>query len=220
MKKIITCSALLLLLGFTSSVLAQVQFGVKGGLNISTLSNYNKHFNDGSLSSVITPKIDNKQKFGFNSGLIAQIGVPHTDFFIQPELLFSNLGGKVEEKYKIVVSDMEFTNETKHSIHLNYLQIPIYAGYKFDMGVANLILGAGPYFAYGLWSSDDLFDDKEFKRFDAGISFMAGIELSKFQITAGYDCGVINKAKDKFWDNKKSYSLRNRNIKLSLGYFF
>jgi hypothetical protein len=54
------------------------------------------------------------------------------------------------------------------------------------------------------------------KRFDAGLSAMAGIEFSKFQITLGYDFGLVD-----VWKSAKNLSsIRNQNIKVSVGYFF
>lgn len=220
MKKGITCVFLLILLGFTSTSVAQVRFGVKGGLNISSLTSYDKVFRNKDLSEIIDIKIDNNKKLGFNMGIFAQIEVPYTDFFIQPEVLFTNIGSKVEEKYNTVIDGISLSHKDKHTMNLNYLQMPIYAGYKLNMGAANFIFGAGPYFSYALWGSDDIFDNKEFGRFDAGLSAMVGIELDSYQISFGYDLGLVNIGKDKVWNNKKSSSLCNRDIKISFGYFF
>jgi len=220
MKKAIASIFLFVLLGLTSTAVAQVQLGVKGGVNISSVSNYNKAFKSDLLSSDIDVKIDNKQKTGFNVGLFAQIDVAYTNFFIQPELLFTSQGAKANESYKTELGGIDFVNDNDHSITLNYFQVPIYLGYKLDLIVMDFIVGAGPYFAYGLWASDDLFDDKAFQRFDAGLALIAGFEISRLQITAGYDLGLTNGGKDKFWDGKKSSSLRNRNFKIGIGYFF
>jgi len=62
------------------------------------------------------------------------------------------------------------------------------------------------------------------ERFDAGLSAIAGIEFRKFQITLGYDLGLVDAMDVDGWKTMKDLaglsSIRNQNIKVSVGYFF
>ena len=67
-----------------SSLAFAQQFGIKGGMNVSSLSK------DAGLS-------DNKSKIGFNAGLFMNAPLGQ-NFSIQPEILYNNLGDKVTYK--------------------------------------------------------------------------------------------------------------------------
>ena len=215
MKKFLKVGLLAVLICFASSAQAQVKIGAKAGFNASSMSGWGDVM-DKSLGSGIGYSA--KFKPGFHAGLMIQVNFPDS-FFLQPELLFSNQGMKEELK---MAGQKESENST-----LNYLQLPIYAGCKFNAGPGlDVILGVGPYLAYGISGTDDVFDgdDGMLKRFDAGLSAMAGIEFSKFQITLGYDLGLVDAIGMDGWKETKKAagfsSIRNQNIKVSLGYFF
>jgi hypothetical protein len=194
MKNLIKTSFLsaFLLIAFVSQ--AQVECGIKGGLNVSSLSGYKKD--------------EAKYKSGFHAGLVAQINFPQSDFFIQPELLCSTEGMKTKNEGK-----------SKNST-LSYLQLPVYAGYKIDAGSGlNIIIGAGPYVGYGLNGTDKAFKTS-FNKLDYGFSGMAGFQIDKVQLTAGYDFGLAD-IRNKDWKKAKSTSaISNRNIKVSFAFFF
>ncbi len=59
---------------------SDVRFGIKAGMNVSSLSK------DGSLD-------DQKSKIGFNAGVFATIPVAES-FSIQPEVLYTQYGSK------------------------------------------------------------------------------------------------------------------------------
>jgi len=191
---------------------AQVKFGVKGGLNASSIAGMEKFLKLGNEAGGFGyDKIETSYKLGFHAGLMAQIDLPGTNVFFQPELLYSAQGVDAE-------ADGESDN-----VSLGYLQLPIYVGYKFNAGLGlDVIVGVGPYLAYGIYGNDDYFDT--FKRFDFGFSAMGGIQFNDLQITIGYDLGVINAADMDGWsDMKDAFDLSNicnRNFKVSVGYFF
>lgn len=160
---------------------AQIKFGPKAGLNLSTMT-----LKASGLS------IDPKTMVGFNVGVILEITLKD-NFILQPGVLFSTKGSK----YSVLGSDM--------SISPSFLEIPINGLYKFDLGSAKLFLFAGPYFAFGVGGSyktpDESKDisygsgeDKDMKSFDFGLNFGAGIEISNFQISAQYGLGLTNLA--------------------------
>jgi hypothetical protein len=90
------------------------------------------------------------------------------------------------------------TSTGKAAIKLNYIEIPIHLSYYSIVGPGLLYGGLGPYFAYGIGGRT--FDESSFgenaggyKRFDAGLSLMAGYRLKMGAIVElGYDLGLAN----------------------------
>ena len=215
MKKLKVIFVLCLLTAGVISSNAQVSFGVKGGLNTSTLSGYSDLIKSAEgmegMEGIEIGDVKTMSKLGFHVGVMAQLNLPVTNLFLQPELLYSSLGVKTE-----------YEGESENS-SLNYIQLPVYVGYKINAGLGlDVILGAGPYLGYGLSGDEDAFDI--FNRFDFGLSAMAGIQYNKLQITAAYDLGLTDNMGINGWKTAKDLyglsGISNRNIKVSLGYFF
>ncbi|MDR0865546.1 MAG: PorT family protein [Candidatus Symbiothrix sp.] len=209
MKKRMKFIVLLVFLSFGLTTQAQLRFGIKGGLNLSTLSDYSDVLKVKSLQ--LDDDMDGKalMRSGLHLGVLAQLDLP-LDFFVQPEVLFSLQG--VKEKI----------NGKSSTEALNYLQIPVYVGHKFNAGFGlDVIVGAGPYFAYGVSGTKNIFD--VFKQYDVGAAAMAGIQISKLQVTLNYDFGLID-IYDNVWETAKEVlknaTISNRNLKVSIGYFF
>lgn len=87
------------------------------------------------------------------------------------------------------------------SISMSYLQIPIFAAYKFNVSDnMKLVLKAGPYVSYGLFGSDiewydgettNIFDsDGGYNHFDAGVIAGVSLDFDKFMIGAEYSRGL------------------------------
>ena len=176
---------------------AQTRFGIKGGLNFSTVA-----LSGGT--GTITPD----SKTGFNLGVISEIPLA-TDFYLQPGLLFSTKGFK---------SDSE-------TFSTNHIDIPINALYKLHAGSIKVLGFAGPYIGYAVSgkgkyegiSSDIKFsgDNKVMNAFDLGLNFGAGVEISNFQITAQYGLGLTNLAV-----NSDSFTMKNKVFGVSVAYLF
>ncbi len=103
MKKLF--SILMVLAITTFSVQAQVGFGLKAGLNISTVRG--------------TDDEGTKSKIGANGGFFANIPAG-TNFAIQPEVFYSMEGAKLDG------SDVK--------LHLDYVNIPVLAQYRNESG--------------------------------------------------------------------------------------
>jgi hypothetical protein len=113
MKKTIFFTAALF---FMISAKSQgVHFGVKGGLNAS------------SLNSSPTNK-DMQSKIGFNVGLLGHIHTANKSWAVQPELYYSAEGAKSKDNNDV-------------STNLGFINIPVLAQYMFDNGFR---LEAGP----------------------------------------------------------------------------
>lgn len=105
MKKIIIFTATLFLL---SNAKAQdVHFGIKAGLNASSLNYKNNS--------------DMQTKIGFNAGLLAHIHTSSEMWAIQPELYYSAEGAKSK-------------SNSNESLNLGYLNLPVLIQYMFDNG--------------------------------------------------------------------------------------
>ena len=200
MKKIILAAAAVF--AFGSANAQETKFGVKGGLNIANLS--------GDIE-------DNSSKVGFHVGGFVEIKVSDK-FSVQPELLFSTQGTKVEE------SGNNFSS--KSTLNLSYLNIPVMAKYYVAEGFS---LEAGPQIGFltaakadftttqsGITVSGDEDVKDSFESIDFGVNFGAGYDFTK-NLSAGlrYNLGLANIAKDS-GDEKIS----NNVLSVSLGYKF
>ncbi len=171
-----------------------IQFGVKGGLNASSLSNIE----------------DAVGKLGFNAGVTADYQLAGS-LYVLSGLEYTTKGAEIS----IPGSIQDYTST------LSYLQLPIHAGYKISIADdTRLVLHAGPYLAYALSAKTkvgskktDIIDDMN--RFDAGLGVGAKAELGKISVGLGVDYGLttINK-------NTEDGKNRNVNASLSVGYKF
>ena len=192
--------------------IAQTTFGVRAGVNFQ---NINGKDYDGS-------DLDNKLKVGFNIGANAEIPVA-PEFYLQPGILFTTKGAK-------------FSNDSK--LNISYLEIPVNFLYKGALGSGKLLLGVGPYIAFGLggkvkgdnYSRDLKFKNEvtltEFaanpsvKRIDAGGNLLAGYEFSNklsFQLNAQLGMLKIN---SKITNPNMDGKYRNTGFGISAGYRF
>jgi hypothetical protein len=207
MKKVTKSLAIVLLLAIVSiSAQAQVKFGPRVGLNLSSMT---------LKSSGIS--IDPTSIAGINAGVQAEIALG--SFAIQPAFLMSMKGSK----YGISTVDA--------SIKPIYVEIPVNIVYKIGAGPLNVLLLAGPYVGYGIGGkakySDgtDSYneainfgsgDGDDMKPLDGGINLGGGVEISHFQVQAQYSIGLANLSPSTEGDAE----LKNRVFSVSLIYLF
>ncbi|MCT2563795.1 porin family protein [Chryseobacterium herbae] len=182
-----------------------VTFGVKGGMNVSSLSK------DEGLD-------DQKSKIGFNAGVFANIPVAES-FSIQPEVLYSQYGAKAD----YTVLGNKFSSSTK----LDYIAVPVMFQYNL---IPNLFVEAGPEFGFlvsaknkiknesnGNSSTSDNYKD-DLKSFNFGIGLGAGYYFTdNFGITARYVAGLTDVAKDR---PNGSDAVKNNTFQVGLAYKF
>lgn len=104
-----------------------VSIGVKAGGNLNSI------VGDDFLGN----KLDNDLKPGFHTGVFADLFVAE-GFYLQPALLFSTKGAT------------RTNNNVDYTQHLSYIEFPVNALFKPELGSGRLLLGAGPYVAYGV----------------------------------------------------------------------
>ena len=202
MKKIILTVAAVFAFGFANA--QETKFGVKGGLNVANLS--------GDIE-------DNSSKVGFHVGGFVEIKVSDK-FSVQPELLFSTQGTKLEE------SGTNYSYES--NLNLSYLNIPVMAKYyvaeRFSLEpvpqVAFLKKAKSDFTATasGITVSGDEDVKDEFESIDFGFNFGAGYDFTE-NLSAGlrYNLGLSNIAKT---DSGDDFKLSNNVFSVSLGYKF
>jgi len=177
-------------------------------------------------SSSLTPvKMDVGANIGFS--IIAGLGNAITD---QDD---ENTPGKTpsdDMKSFQFSGGLEFiqkrSKEDPSTLTFNYIEIPLYALYKYDLSKGNIFGGLGPYFAYGIGGNIKttymgqttkfgIFDKNSgFKRFDAGIGLTAGYTMTNsFSLGLGYDLGLANINSGNFGDKSK-----NRCISFDIAY--
>lgn len=193
MKKIILCAIAVMAFGFTNA--QQTRFGVKGGLNLST---------------VVGGDVENtKTLVGFHVGGFAEIHIVQR-FYVQPELLFSAQGTKVDGPFG-----------TDADIKLNYLNIPVVA--KYYIVDKKFSVEAGPQLGILLSAKADGTDIKDNTRSaDLGFNLGAGYNFTdNFSVGLRYTIG-LSPLSDKDIDNSDDYydSAKNSNLALSLAYKF
>ena len=198
--------ALFLMFAMTA-VHAQVKFGPKVGMNLSTMT---------LKSSGIS--LDPKMLVGFHAGVISEIGLTE-NLFLQPGVLFSSKGSK----YELTLLEQTF----KFSMAPGVIEVPVNVLYSFGTGSVKLNLFAGPYVALGITGktkidgeSQDISygssDEDDMKPFDFGFNFGAGVNINGFLISAQYGFGLANLAPDTSGDSE----MKNKVLAISMGYLF
>ena len=172
-------------------------YGVQAGVNFTTLSGWLK----GALE---TPNLDIKRKPGIQFGGFAQQPFGHSNFGVQSELLFSQLGTKMEA----ISTQGRYEVKETGTINLNCLLFRFHVQYNFAFndGFA-LTLHSGLNLAYSMWGktkyemfrdgekvdgdSESFFGDAR-KGADVGIGLGAALMIQeKFRVGVGYDAGII-----------------------------
>lgn len=193
MKKIIIAAIAVMAFGVTNA--QQTRFGIKGGLNLST---------------VVGGDVENaKTLVGFHVGGFAEIHVVEK-FYIQPELLFSAQGAKAKGG---------FGNDA--NVKLNYLNIPVLA--KYYIVDKKFSVEAGPQLGVLLSAKVEDEDIKDITRsVDLGFNIGAGYSFTdNLSIGLRYTIG-LSPLSDKDIDDSDDYfnSAKNSNLALSLAYKF
>lgn len=202
--------SIMLLLALTVSVSlaqttdrAKMSFGILGGVNFQNLN--------GKLSS--GDKLENDMLMGFHGGVNVQLPIA-PEFYFQPGLMFAVKGAK----NTTTILGSAITDEIK----LNYIEVPLNLVYKGALGNGFVMLGFGPYVAYGISGKQVVQGNSltyergvDYNAFDAGANIFAGFEM------AG---GIFLQLDTQFGmldiDPDENSAAKNTGFGLSLGYRF
>ena len=162
----------------------------------------------GMNMSNFTGDMDTDMRIGFNVG----VGMEYqfSDMWsIQPSLMFTQKGAKQDE---VKMNPM-------------YLEIPVLAAARFAIADnQNIVVKAGPYFAFGIAGKCKIGDEKidffgdgddQFgaKRFDAGLGVGVAYEINKFFIDLSGEFGLAKLADG-------DGAPKNMNFSIGVGYKF
>ena len=181
MKKIIFACFLLTLV--TKNSQAQLQFGLKGGVN----------YNSDSFESVSNDVLNGaKTKTGIHTGLWLRAKLPVIGLYIRPEIVYTELNNSVNY-------ENQFSTPITTDFKFRKIDVPVLIGKKF-LGIGNVF--AGPSFQYILSSDFELNDLREVstESFSLGIQLGAGIELGRLGIDLRWERG-LSKTETVFVDN-------------------
>ncbi len=195
MKKLVLSLAVV-----TSSLMFAQQFGIKGGMNVSSISG--------------DTGLDQKSKIGFNAGLFMNAPLS-ADFSLQPEVLYNNLGAKTG-------------NGIDATINLDYLSVPVMFQYKatpelyleagpqFSFLVNSKVTSSDPVVeALG----NALINNDTVNSFDFGVGIGAGYWFTpNVGINARYVAGFTDIAKDR--SSSDDTTAKNNVFQVGLAYKF
>lgn len=160
----------------------ETEFGVKGGFNMSNLYNNGDDVDDNNIL------------YGFNAGVYATL--PISDFVaIQPELLFTTKGAKLEYNSALFNGDAKFK--------LNYIELPLLVRVNITK---NFNVHAGGYASYLVSSKvtgsgdadfEQTIDTDDLNKFDAGISAGIGVDFNPVSIGVRYNYGLTTVGKER-----------------------
>jgi len=176
---------------------AQLQFGVKGGIN------YNNN-GDLTLSGVVNNAVAGADaKSGFHVGMWFRGKLPIVGIYIRPEIVFTQV--KSEYLYK--------GNNTSYDF--KKIDVPVLFGKKI-FGFANVFIG--PSFQYVLNSDFGLSTVSEVSldKFSIGMQSGFGVEFGKLGIDVRWERGFSN-TEAVFVDNLTSINIDNRTNQIILG---
>ena len=181
-----------------SSLVFSQQFGIKGGMNISSISD------DGYD--------DTKSKVGYYGGVFVNIPASES-FSIQPEVIYNNLGSEVK------------TNLYSQKLNLNYITVPVMFQFK---ATPQFYLEAGPEFGFLVsadskttWNNSTStaeLDKDNFNNFNMGVGLGAGFDITKnVGINARYVAGFSDVTKP---SSDPSTNAKNKNNTFQVGLNF
>ena len=196
MKKVLF--TLVLVGAVVFSAQAQLKFGVKGGVNLSSLSGDG----DGAL----------KNTTGFFIGPTIEATVPVVGLGVEGSVLYSQKGIKSEGGGETLEEET------------GYLEVPVSLKYKFALPIVSKLatpfIDAGPYVAFKVSGDEKIAEQMKTKSFGAGLNFGLGVELfSKLQVRGGYSLGLTDnyKAMD---NNPTKISLKDRTWQIGASVLF
>ena len=181
------------------------QFGAKMGVNSSNVHWSGHIFSSGDMSNT-------GGQFGFFGEF--SLSNEKNGFYLVPEILYTMKGGTIN-----------LNDEINRTTKINYIELPLNTGYKFNVNKVCIFVKTGPYIGYaieGLSSySEESFRKIEFgtngyfKRYDFGWNLVSGVEIKYIQINFSYGHGLVN-----CYNKDVNEKFRNRVFSFSVGHFF
>lgn len=213
MKKIFTTAVLAAAMLFSAnSAEAQVKFGIKGGLNVTSMS----------LDSKV---LDAENRAGFFIGPTLKFTLPVVGLGIDASALYDQREAKAKAEVEGAEVESNFKTQS--------VNIPINVRYGFGLGsTASIFLFAGPQFGFNVGDKNQsIFKDMgEWRLKSSTFSVNVGIGamlLSHLQLSANYNiaCGktgdmTVSKALGETGQNLFIKNGRTNAWQIGLAYYF
>ncbi len=186
-----------LAIGFSQVSTAQIQFGVKAGINYNNNGNL-------TLSNVLSNAVEGADaKSGFHAGVWFRGKLPVIGIYIRPEIVYTQV--KSAYLYKGANTSYDFKK----------IDVPLLVGKKF-FGVANVFIG--PSFQYVLGTDFGLstVDEVSLDKFSLGLQSGFGLEFGKLGIDVRWERGLSN-SEVLFADGVGNFTIDNRTNQIILG---
>jgi len=187
MKKILLAS--ILLIGISQFSHAQLQVGLKAGVN----------YNSDSFNNVSNDVLNGAEsRTGYHAGIWFRGKLPIVGLYLRPEIVYTELSNDVVYDNSIIAArttDFKFRK----------IDVPVLLGKKI-FGIGNVF--AGPSFQYIMSSEFGLDDLKEVSTndFSLGFQFGGGIEFGRLGIDVRWERS-LSKNETRFVDNNISQNL-------------
>jgi len=200
MKKIILSVSILLISGMGAMAqLPSFSFGIKGGVNYSTLKTKNDLTDQNSIS-------------GYQAGIFSRIGA--AGLYFQPELYLGSKGNKF-----VRIEDNAGTEiAAKGKVKFTTLDLPLLLGTKIGPNKLNLRFMAGPVVSFILDENtsfdaayNSVTDFGNYKKQTLGLQAGTGVDLGNFTLDLRYEAGLSNISQS------EKYSQKQNLVHLSLG---
>lgn len=171
MKKIIVTFLVLFSLSIASASAYGLRFGLKGGINITSVSLNRDVFNTKNITGfLVGPKVEYQGSSGFG---------------VELAMLYSQKG------FGVKLSGMD------DDVENDYLDIPLNLKYTFDMPIAKPYLLFGGYTSFRIggnkiWNlPSDIGGKIKSRNFGTGINFEVGLDIfNHLQIGLNYNIGL------------------------------
>lgn len=211
MKKVLSIVFLVAAMLFAANANAQIKFGLKGGLNVTSMSFSEEVF-------------DASNKTGFFVGPMVKVTVPIVGLSFDAAALYDQKEADV--KYTVTEGELGKVNVKQQSIN-----IPVNVRYGFGLSsLANIFLFAGPQWGINVGDKNFKWNESSsysLKKSNFSVNVGAGVTLlNHLQVSANYNiaCGKsadasLSKALDAAANAGKDKS-HNNSWQIALGYWF
>ena len=211
MKKVLSIVFLVAAMLFAANANAQIKFGLKGGLNVTSMSFSEEVF-------------DASNKTGFFVGPMVKVTVPIVGLSFDAAALYDQKEADV--KYTGTEGELGKVNVKQQSIN-----IPVNVRYGFGLSsLANIFLFAGPQWGINVGNKNFKWNESSsysLKKSNFSVNVGAGVTLlNHLQVSANYNiaCGKsadasLSKALDAVANAGKDKS-HNNSWLIALGYWF
>ncbi len=197
----------LILIFFISSNAFGSGIGIRGGLNFTSLPSTSQVVHEGATIESLSDSYT-----GFHFGLVGHLSL--FNFFIQPELLYTQTGQRMYVREMPDDSGEQFTNTFSH------LSIPVIGGTSFGP----LRVGVGPVLSILLDSTQGIpnimGEELDFQNNNATVGFqvMAGVKIGNLLLDLKYE-GNLSRLSDgvSIGDTPLDFDTRPRQFIISLG---